>query len=84
MENNTKLRFNVNPNALVKTISLVSNTVLLTANAFLVGSRFSNYFKEQKRERVVSNLQITAEIASAAASLAKVVTDTLERYHARD
>ena len=60
---------------MVKSISLVYNIVLLTANAFLVGSRFSNYFKEQKRERIVSNLLITATIASAAASLAEVVSE---------
>jgi len=84
MENSTKLRINVNPTSVTKTINLISNTVLLTANAFLVGSRFANHFREQKRERIVTNLQFTAEIASAAASLAKIGTDTLERAHARD
>ena len=76
-----KLKININSNALTKAASLISNSVLLTSNAFLIGSGFSNYFKDRKRERITSNLQVTAEIASAIAGLTKVITETLEKHH---
>ncbi len=76
-----KLKLTINSNALTKTASLISNSVMLTANAFLIGSGFSNYFKDRKRERITNNLQGTAEIASAIAGLTKVVTETIEKHH---
>jgi hypothetical protein len=76
-----KLKINLNSSTLTKAASLISNSVLLTSNAFLIGSGFSNYFKDRKRERITTNLQVTAEIASAIAGLTKVVTETLEKHH---
>ncbi len=76
-----RLKLTINSNALTKTASLISNSVMLTANAFLIGSGFSNYFKDRKRERITNNLQVTAEIASAIAGLTKVVTETIEKHH---
>ncbi len=76
-----KLKLTINSHALTKTASLISNSVMLTANAFLIGSGSSNYFKDRKRERITNNLQVTAEIASAIAGLTKVVTETIEKHH---
>ena len=76
-----KLKINLNSNAISKTAGLISNSVMLTANAFLIGSGFSNYFRDRKRERITTGLQVTAEIASAIAGLTKVVTETLEKHH---
>jgi hypothetical protein len=76
-----KLKINLNSNAITKTAGLISNSVMLTANAFLIGSGFSNYFRDRKRERITTSLQVTAEIASAIAGLTKVVTETLEQHH---
>ncbi len=76
----TKIRFNINTQAVAKTASLISNGVLLTANAYLIGSGFSNSFRERRSQNRNQNLQLTAEIASAVASLTKVVTDTLGKH----
>lgn len=77
----TKIRFNINSQAAAKTASLLSNGVLLTANAYLIGSGFSNSFRERRSQNRNQNLQLTAEIASAVASLTKVVTDTLSKHN---
>ena len=79
----TKLRINLNTQAIVKTAEIISNTVLLTANAYLVGSGFRNHFRERKREQITNSLQTAAEIASAAAGLTKVITETIGSYHAK-
>ena len=76
-----KLKISINSNAISRAAGLISNSVMLTANAFLIGSGFSNYFKDRRRERITTNLQVTAEIASAIAGLTKVVTETLAKHH---
>jgi len=73
----TNLRINVNSNALFKVASLVSNSVILSANAFLLGTSVHNQIRDRKRDRTIEGLQLTAEIASAVAGLAKVVIDTV-------
>jgi len=78
---NTKIRFNINSQAVAKTASLISNGVLLTANAYLIGSGFSSSYRERRNQSRNQNLQLTAEIASAIASLTKVVTDTLNKHN---
>jgi len=79
----TKLRININTNAIVKTAEIISNSVLLTANAYLIGSGLTNYFREKKREQISNNLQTAAEIASAVAGLTKVITETIGIYNAQ-
>jgi len=77
----TKLRFNINSQAIAKTASLISNSVLLTANAYLIGTGFANSFREQKTMSRNQNLQLTAEIATSIASLTRVITDTLSKHN---
>lgn len=77
----TRIKINVNSQAIAKTASLISNSVLLTANAYLIGSGFANSYRERKNYTRNQNLQLTAEIASAIASLTKVVTDTLSKHN---
>jgi len=63
----TKLRININGQALIKTGELFSNAVLLGANVFLIGTSLSNAVRFKRQERIQSNLQLGAEIASAVA-----------------
>lgn len=81
MVNTKVLRINVNSQSAIKLASLVSNSVILSANAFLVGSSLHQQWKNRRRELIATNLQMAAEVANAAASLTKVVVDTLERHH---
>ncbi|MBC8400917.1 MAG: hypothetical protein ISR95_00290 [Candidatus Marinimicrobia bacterium] len=72
-----RLRVNVNSQAIYKVASLVSNSVILSANAFLLGSSIQNQIRDRKRDRRVEGLQLTAEIAGAVAGLTKVVINTV-------
>ncbi len=84
MDNSTTLRININSGSAIKLASLVSNSVILAANAYLVGSGFRQQLHNRQRERIAGNLQLAAEVATATASLAKVITDTIEQHHAQD
>jgi len=72
-----RLRLNVNSQALYKVASLVSNSVILSANAFLLGSSIQNQLRDRRNNRVSEGLQLTAEIAGAVAGLTKVVINTV-------
>jgi len=72
-----RLRLNVNSQALYKVASLVSNSVILSANAFLLGSSIQNQLRDRRNSRVTEGLQLTAEIAAAVAGLTKVVINTV-------
>ncbi len=79
----TKLRININSTSLVKAAEIVSNSVLLTANAYLIGSGLHNHFRQKKQEQITNSLQTTAEIASAIAGLTKVVSETIGSNNAK-
>jgi len=81
MSNGTKIRIKVNTSSLVKVAGIISNSVMLAANAYLIGSGIHNSIRIRKQERVQDNLQTTAELASAIAGLTKVVTDTIGVHH---
>jgi len=77
------LRINVNSNALYKVASLVTNSVILSANAFLLGSSIQNQLRDRRNSRVTEGLQLTAEIAGAVAGLTKVVINTVGNQNAQ-
>lgn len=81
MSNGTTIRIKVNTSSLVKVAGIISNSVMLAANAYLIGSGIHNSIRIRKQERVQDNLQTTAELASAIAGLTKVVTDTIGVHH---
>ena len=82
MAGDTKLRIRVNTGSLVKIAGIVSNSVMLAANAYLIGSGIHNSFRVRKQERISDNLQTTAELASAIAGLTKVISETIGVHHA--
>ncbi len=71
----TKLRININGQALIKTGELFSNAVLLGANVFLIGTSLSNAVRFKRQERIQSHMQLGAEIASAVAGITKVIIE---------
>jgi len=74
----TKLRIKVNSNALIKLAGLVSNTVILSANAYLLGHNIRRQARERRTQVIADKLQFTAEIASAVAGVAKVIVSALD------
>ncbi|MFH1213457.1 MAG: hypothetical protein V1681_05175 [Candidatus Neomarinimicrobiota bacterium] len=65
----TRLRIRLTSGSLIKLAGIISYSVILAANAFMIGSGIQSSFCVRKQERISSNLQTTAEIASAVAVL---------------
>ena len=78
MSGQTKIRINVNPQALIKLTSLVSNSLLLSANVVLLTHDVRHRIQEKRSEALTNRLQITAEVASAIAGLAKVIVSVID------
>ena len=73
-----KLRLNLNTRALTRTASLISNTIVLTANVFLIGSGITSQLRNRKRERTIETLEMGAQVANEAAGLTKIIVSILE------
>ena len=82
MSKGNTVRIRINPNSLVKIAGIISNSVMLTANAYLIGSSFRNHYRVRQQERISNNLQTTAEIAAAVAGITKVITESIGGHHA--
>ena len=78
MSGQTKIRINANPQALIKLASLVSNSLLLSANVVLLTHDVQHRIQEKRSEVITNRLQMTAEVASAIAGLAKVIVNVLD------
>ena len=52
----TKLKATVNSQALVKIGELLSNSVMLGANVFLIGSTVSNAIRSRRQKQISTNL----------------------------
>ncbi len=74
---NKKLRLNVNANALIKLTALVSNSLVLATNAYLLGTNVKKQLHDRKAESIANTLQVTAEVASALAGVARVVINSV-------
>lgn len=81
MSNAKILRIRINASSFVKIAGIVSNSVILAANAYLIGSSFQNHYRVRKQERISNNLQSTAEVASAIAGLTRVIANTIGANH---
>jgi len=81
MSNDKTVRIRINTNAFVKIAVIVSNSIMLTANAYLIGSGFRNHYRVRQQERISNNLQTTAEIAAALAGITKVITESIGAHH---
>jgi hypothetical protein len=80
MDKNKKLWLKLNPQVVVKLAGLCSNALVLSTNAFLLGSSVRRRITEKKTENFANKLQLTAEVASAISGVAKVVAATLDSY----
>ncbi|MFQ6609613.1 MAG: hypothetical protein ACE5D7_02315 [Fidelibacterota bacterium] len=73
-----RLRINWNTRAVVKTAGLLSNTVILTANAYLLTSGIARQLKDRKHQRVSQGLELGAQVARAVAGLTSVIMEAAE------
>jgi len=78
-----RLRMNLNSQAIVKLAGLVSNSIILSTNVFLIGTNFRRQINQKKTDAIANKLQLTAEVAQAIAGLSKVIVATLEGHERR-
>jgi len=78
MSASAKIRINVNPQAIIKLASLVSNSLMLSANVVLLTHDVRHRLQEKRSEVITNRLQMTAEVASAIAGLAKVIVNVID------
>ena len=76
----TTIRITLTSQSLAKVASLIANGALLASNAFMVTTGIRDSMRDSRRQRINSNLQSAAEIATALAGLTQVITSTLERH----
>ena len=62
MKGRIKLRINVNSHAIVKLAGLVSNSIILSTNAYLLGANVRRQIKDRKTDAIVNKLQLAAEV----------------------
>ena len=61
MDKDKKIWIKLNPEVVVKLAGLCSNALVLSTNAFLLGSSVRHRIAEKKTESVANKLQLTAE-----------------------
>ena len=74
----TKLRFNLSSSSLAKSITLISNSLVLATNSYLLGRSVLDHFRDRKRERILENLEIISQTLGSIGSLSKVITNVLD------
>ncbi len=74
----TKLRFNLSSGSLAKSMTLLSNSLVLATNSYLLGRSVVDHFRDRKRERILENLEIISQTLGSLGSLSKVITNVLD------
>ena len=74
----TKLRINLNSGSLVKSMTLISNSLVLATNSYLLGRSVVDHFRDRKRERILENLDVISQTLGSIGSLSRVITNVLD------
>lgn len=80
MKKDKKLHVNVNSDTVIKLTTLVSNSLVFATNAFLLGANVKRQLHDRKSAHLASRLQMTAEVASAIAGVAKVLVNSVHSH----
>ena len=74
----TKLRINLNSGSLAKSMTLLSNSLVLATNSYLLGRSVVDHFRDRKRERILENLDVISQTLGSIGSLSRVITNVLD------
>ncbi len=74
----TKLQFNLNSRSLAKAITLLSNSVVLATNSYLIGRSIVDHYRDRKRERVLESLEVISQTLGSLATLSNVISNVLD------
>ena len=74
----TRLRINLSSGSLAKSMTLISNSLVLATNSYLLGRSVVDHFRDRKRERVLENLDVISQTLGSIGSLSRVITNVLD------
>ena len=74
----TKLRINLSSGSLAKSMTLISNFLVLATNSYLLGRSVIDHFRDRKRERVLENLDVISQTLGSIGSLSRVISNVLD------
>ena len=74
----TKLQFNLSSRSLAKAITLLSNSVVLATNSYLIGRSIVDRYRDRKRERVLESLEVISQTLGSLATLSSVISNALD------
>ncbi len=77
----SKIRITITNESLGQIVDIVAGGALLVSNAFLVFSGLKEQAASKRRQETASRLQGFAELAAGLASLARVISQSLDRGH---
>ena len=78
MNDDARIRIRMNPHDVIKLASLVSNSLLLSANIVMLSHDVHHRVQEKKAIALSNRLEMTAEVADAIAGLAKVIINVID------
>ena len=74
----TKLRLSLSSRSLAKAITLLSNSVVLATNSYLIGRSIVDRYRDRKRERVLESLEVISQTLGSLATLSSVISNVLD------
>ncbi len=74
----TKLRLSLSSRSLAKAITLLSNSVVLATNSYLIGRSIVDHYRDRKRERVLESLEVISQTLGSLATLSSVISNVLD------
>ena len=80
----TRLRINLSSGSLAKSMTLISNSLVLATNSYLLGRSLIDHFRDRKREHVLENLDVISQTLGSIGSLSRVISNVLDEKNAND
>ena len=74
----TRLRINLSSGSLAKSMTLISNSLVLATNSYLLGRSVIDHFRDRKRERILENLDVISQTLGSIGSLSRVISNVLD------
>ena len=68
---------------MAKSMTLLSNSLVLATNGYLLGRSVVDHYRDRKRERVFENLEIISQTLGSIGSLSRVISNVLDENENR-
>ena len=68
---------------MAKSMTLLSNSLVLATNGYLLGRSVADHYRDRKRERILENLEIISQTLGSIGSLSRVISNVLDENENR-